>query len=150
MDLLSLVDNRVYLDVDVKDTIELFSMLSSAMSTDDLSSESIYYHLNMRESLGSTALGFGVAIPHGRISSLKSTFLSIVRTLHAIEFNAPDFEKVKIFITILVPEHATQEHLDLLATIAGMLSDEDFRESILSAQHVEDIFQAIQVQVNDK
>jgi PTS system nitrogen regulatory IIA component len=86
-----------------------------------------------REKLGSTGLGHGVAIPHGRIKGLKEAVAAFVRLAEPIAFDAPDGRPVNILVVLLVPEQATQQHLDILSELAQMLSDRGFRESLLQA-----------------
>jgi PTS system nitrogen regulatory IIA component len=83
--------------------------------------------LNAREDLGSTALGAGVAIPHGRVKGLKQPTAAMMRLKEPIEFAAPDGEPVSTLIFLLVPEKATQQHLEILSSIAQLLSDADAR-----------------------
>ncbi len=85
-------------------------------------------NLFARERLGSTGLGHGVAIPHGRIKGLKNPLAAVVRVQQPIPFDAPDDEPVGLLIFLLVPEAATQRHLEILSEIAEMLSDRDLRE----------------------
>ena len=89
--------------------------------------------LNAREELGSTALGAGVAIPHGRVKGLKQPSAAFMRLQDPIEFAAPDSEPVSILIFLLVPEKATQQHLEILSSIAQLLSDSKAREMLSSA-----------------
>jgi PTS system nitrogen regulatory IIA component len=95
--------------------------LSRALVTDSLFS---------RERLGSTGLGHGVAIPHGRIKGLKSPMAAVFQLSHPIGFDAPDDEVVSLLIFLLVPEAATQKHLEILSEIAELLSDADLREKL--------------------
>jgi PTS system nitrogen regulatory IIA component len=95
--------------------------LSRALVTDSLFS---------RERLGSTGLGHGVAIPHGRIKGLKSPMAAVFQLAHPIGFDAPDDEVVSLLIFLLVPEAATQKHLEILSEIAELLSDADLREKL--------------------
>ncbi|MFN9028775.1 MAG: PTS IIA-like nitrogen regulatory protein PtsN [Betaproteobacteria bacterium] len=85
-----------------------------------------------RERLGSTGLGQGVAIPHGRIKGLKDAVAAFVRLAEPVPFDAPDGRPVNILVFLLVPEQATQQHLDILSELAQMLSDKPFRESLLT------------------
>jgi PTS system nitrogen regulatory IIA component len=87
-------------------------------------------NLFARERLGSTGLGHGVAIPHGRIKGLKNPLAAAIRVLHPIPFDVPDEESVALLIFLLVPEVATQRHLEILSEIAEMLSDRDLRERL--------------------
>jgi PTS system nitrogen regulatory IIA component len=89
-------------------------------------------NLFARERLGSTGLGHGVAIPHGRIKGLKSPLAAVLRLAEPIAFDAPDDEPVSLLIFLLVPEAATQRHLEILSEIAEMLSDRELRERLKS------------------
>lgn len=104
--------------------------LSRALVTDSLFS---------RERLGSTGLGHGVAIPHGRIKGLKSPMAAVFQLANPIGFEAPDELPVGLMIFLLVPEAATQKHLEILSEIAEMLSDADLREKIMASPSVADL-----------
>lgn len=95
--------------------------LSRSLVTDSLFS---------RERLGSTGLGHGVAIPHGRIKGLKAPMAAVLQLAQAIGFDAPDEQAVNLLIFLLVPEAATQKHLEILSEIAEMLSDASLREKL--------------------
>ena len=95
--------------------------LSRAVVTDSLFS---------RERLGSTGLGHGVAIPHGRIKGLKAPMAAVLLLSHAIGFDAPDEQAVNLLIFLLVPEAATQKHLEILSEIAELLSDAQLRAKL--------------------
>jgi PTS system nitrogen regulatory IIA component len=98
--------------------------LSRALVTDSLFA---------RERLGSTGLGHGVAIPHGRIKGLKSPMAAVFQLGQAIGFDAPDEQPVKLLIFLLVPEAATQKHLEILSEIAELLSNAGLRDNMLSS-----------------
>jgi PTS system nitrogen regulatory IIA component len=98
--------------------------LSRALVTDSLFS---------RERLGSTGLGHGVAIPHGRIKGLKSPLAAVFQLAQAIGFDAPDEQPVNLLIFLLVPEAATQKHLEILSEIAEILSDAPLREKLAAS-----------------
>ncbi len=104
--------------------------LSRARVTDSLFS---------RERLGSTGLGHGVAIPHGRIKGLKSPMAAVFQLANPIGFEAPDELPVGLMIFLLVPEAATQKHLEILSEIAEMLSDAELREKIMASPSVADL-----------
>ena len=91
-------------------------------------------NLFARERLGSTGLGHGVAIPHGRIKGLKNPLAAVMRVAQPLPFDAPDDEPVSLLIFLLVPEAATQRHLEILSEIAEMLSDRDLRERLKLAE----------------
>ncbi len=98
-----------------------------------LDASAVVEFLNAREDLGSTALGAGVAIPHGRVKGLKQPAAAFIKLKDPIEFAAPDGELVSILIFLLVPEKATQQHLEILSSIAQLLSDPDARQFLETA-----------------
>ena len=83
-----------------------------------------------RERLGSTGLGHGVAIPHGRIKGLKAPMAAVLQLAQPIGFDAPDEQPVNLLIFLLVPEAATQKHLEILSEIAELLSDTTLRAKL--------------------
>ena len=86
-----------------------------------------------RERLGSTGLGHGVAIPHGRIKGLKAPMAAVFQLAAPIGFDAPDEQAVALLIFLLVPEAATQKHLEILSEIAELLGDGALRERLKSS-----------------
>lgn len=92
-----------------------------------------------RERLGSTGLGHGVAIPHGRIKGLKAPMAAVLQLAQPIGFDAPDEQAVKLLIFLLVPEAATQKHLEILSEIAEMLSDAILREKLAVSASSDDL-----------
>lgn len=97
-----------------------------------------------RERLGSTSLGHGVAIPHGRIKGLKSPMAALFRLAKPIVFDAPDEQPVGLLIFLLVPEAATQKHLEILAEIAEMLSDKDLRTRLMHTSNASELHALVQ------
>jgi PTS system nitrogen regulatory IIA component len=93
----------------------------------------VFDSLFARERLGSTGLGQGVAVPHGRIKGMREAVGAFIRVADPIPFDAPDGKPVSILIFLLVPEQATQQHLEILSELAQMLSDRQFREQLGSA-----------------
>ncbi len=108
--------------------------LSRALVTDSLFA---------RERLGSTGLGHGVAIPHGRIKGLKAPMAAVFRLANPIGFDAPDEQSVGLLIFLLVPEAATQKHLEILSEIAEMLSDATLREKIKNTEQADQLHSLI-------
>ena len=92
----------------------------------------VFDALFARERLGSTALGEAVAIPHGRIKGLREAMAAVLRIDGAIAFDAPDGAPVRLLVFLLVPEHATEEHLEILSEAAELLSDRDVREQLMT------------------
>ncbi|MBE0475333.1 PTS sugar transporter subunit IIA [Rhodoferax sp.] len=105
--------------------------LSRALVTDSLFS---------RERLGSTGLGHGVAIPHGRIKGLKAPMAAVFQLAQPIGFDSPDEQAVGLMIFLLVPEAATQKHLEILSEIAEMLSDATLREQLLTIKDADALY----------
>lgn len=93
----------------------------------------VYDALLAREKLGSTGLGQGIAIPHGRIKGLKEARGAFLRLATPVSFDAPDGKPVSQVFVLLVPEAATEHHLQLLSELAQMFSDKSFRERLAAA-----------------
>jgi len=92
----------------------------------------VFDSLFAREKLGSTGLGQGVAIPHGRIAKLRDATAAFVKTTHPIPFDAPDGQPVNLIFVLLVPERATDLHLQILGELAQMFSEASFRNQLLA------------------
>ena len=93
----------------------------------------VFDSLFAREKLGSTGLGQGVAIPHGRIKGLREAVGAFLRLSAPVQFDAPDGKPVSLLFVLLVPEQATEHHLQILSELAQMFSDKNFREQLASA-----------------
>jgi len=93
----------------------------------------VFDSLFAREKLGSTGLGQGVAIPHGRVKNLREGIAAFVKTQNPIPFDSPDGQAVNLIFVLLVPERATDVHLQLLAELAQMFSNKTFREQLQSS-----------------
>lgn len=104
----------------------------------------VFDALFAREKLGSTALGQGVAVPHGRIKGLKSPVAILLRPVGLLPFDAPDGLPVSLVMALLVPAQATDVHLQLLSELAQLLSDRLMREKLLSSPSAEEIYKVIQ------
>ena len=92
-----------------------------------------------REKLGSTAMGNGIAIPHGRIKGLRAAAGVFVRLKTPIPFDAPDERPVNLVFALLVPEHANEQHLLILGELAQLLSDQAAHEQLLHLSDATDI-----------
>jgi PTS system nitrogen regulatory IIA component len=101
-------------------------------------------NLFARERLGSTGLGHGVAVPHGRVKGLKNPLAAVIRVQNPIPFDAPDDEAVSLLIFLLVPEAATQRHLEILSEIAELLSDRELREKLKTDSDAASVHRLIQ------
>jgi PTS system nitrogen regulatory IIA component len=101
----------------------------------------VFDSLFAREKLGSTGLGQGVAIPHGRIAKLRDATAAFVKTSHPIPFDAPDGQPVNLIFVLLVPERANDLHLQILGELAQMFSDTQFRNNLLACDDTTAIHQ---------
>ena len=117
----------------------LFEQAAASISAEfDLDQESVYRSLLAREKLGSTAVGHGVAIPHSRMSGCSEPLGCLILLSEGIDFGAPDGADVEIAFILLVPEAATQDHLDLLASLANAFSNADIRDRLKKADRAGD------------
>lgn len=116
-----------------KRALELASKLVAEALSSSLGQGEVFDSLIARERLGSTGLGHGVAIPHGRLSALREPSLAIVQLAHAVDYDASDREPVDLIFALLVPKDATEEHLQILAQIAEMLHDASLRDALRTA-----------------
>ena len=96
-----------------------------------------------REKLGSTGIGDGIAIPHGKLKGLDSLVISFGRSREGIDFDAIDGKPVHIFFLLMAPESSTGQHLKALAKISRMLKDQEFRSDLMSARSAEEIYRKI-------
>ena len=103
----------------------------------------VFDSLFAREKLGSTGLGQGVAIPHGRIKGLKEALGAFIRLTQPIPFDSPDGAPVTLVFVLLVPEKATEKHLQILSELAQMFSDRALREAMGTAPDAAALFQLV-------
>jgi PTS system nitrogen regulatory IIA component len=96
-----------------------------------------------RERLGSTGIGDGIAIPHGKVTGLDEMVVSFGRSREGIEFEAMDGKPVHLFFLLMAPENSAGQHLKALAKISRMLKDPNFRKNLLNAKMHEDLFRII-------
>ncbi|MDY6991986.1 MAG: PTS IIA-like nitrogen regulatory protein PtsN [Pseudomonadota bacterium] len=122
-----------------KRVLEYFSKLL-ATETASLDSHEIFNSLLARERLGSTALGKGVAIPHARVSQCQVTLAAFLQTEHGIDFDAVDKQPVDLLFALMVPEQSTEEHLQILAQLADMFSNAEFRDKLRNAHDCQEKF----------
>ena len=103
----------------------------------------VFDSLFAREKLGSTGLGQAVAIPHGRIKGLKDALCAFMRLAQPVPFDAPDGNPVTLVCVLLVPEQATEKHLQILSELAQMFSDKALREDMGRAPDAGALYQLI-------
>ena len=105
----------------------------------DLGTKQVLDCIQMRESLGSTGLGQGVGIPHGRLKGLRQVTGMFYRLAKPIPFDAPDNRPVDLVFFLLVPEQSTEEHLQLLSELAQGFSDPEFRDQLRDATDADSV-----------
>ena len=131
---------NIVLDLDVETKARLFERMGGLFERSaGLPGSTVTASLAAREKLGSTGLGQGIAIPHGRIKGLRKATGAFVRLRAPIAFEAPDGKPVAQIFVLLVPEQATEEHLQLLSELAQMFSERAFRDKLAAAASAEEL-----------
>ncbi len=125
-----------------KATLEELSRLLANTDT-SLGYIEIFDCLVAREKLGSTGLGNGIAIPHGRLKGGKKTIAAFVQLQHGIDFDAIDKIPVDLLFALLVPENSTEEHLHTLSLLAKMFSNTDMLEELRSTSSTNQIYEIL-------
>ena len=126
--------SHVVLDLQVSSKKRLFEQAGLLFENHDgIAKNVVFDSLFARERLGSTGLGQGVAIPHGRIKGLKEALGAFIRVAQPVPFEAPDGTPVSLVFVLLVPEKATEKHLQILSELAQMFCDKTLREAMMRA-----------------
>lgn len=129
-----LPESHVLLGLEAGSKKRVFEQAGQLFETScGISQTLVFDSLFAREKLGSTGLGQGIAIPHGRIKGLKQATGAFIRLAEAIGFDAPDGRPVAQLFVLLVPEQATEEHLQILSELATRFADRQFREKLATA-----------------
>ena len=135
---------NVIVDLDVTSKKRVFEQVGLLFENNhQIARSQVFDSLFAREQLGSTGLGQSVAIPHGRIKGLKEALGALVRVKQAIPFDAPDNQPVALIFVLLVPDRATDVHLQILSELAQMFSDKAFREQLLAAADAQELHQLV-------
>lgn len=126
--------DTVLLDMSFTSKKKLFEHAAELLAeAHGLKSTDIFTSLFERERLGSTALGYGIAIPHGRIKGLKDASGAFYRLKNPLEFEAPDNQPVSLCFILLVPKDANERHLQILGELAQLFGDDAMRGKMLAA-----------------
>ena len=115
----------------------------AAKQNENIDQATVLNSLLARERMGSTGIGNGIALPHGRLPGLEKVIAIVVTSTPAIDFDALDEKPVDIFFALLVPEEQTEGHLQTLATVAGKLSDKETIKAIRRATTSDEILSAL-------
>lgn len=141
-----IIPERIATQVQVsskKRAFETVSEIFASQSTDTLDAHHVFESLFARERLGTTAIDHGVAIPHGRIKNTTETIGAFLQLSNGIDCDALDQQPVNLMFALLVPEESTEEHLQLLARLAHMFSDDDLREQLRSAENNQALYELL-------
>lgn len=130
-----LTRDRVRTDLTASSKKSLLDQLAEEFQADrpDLDEREVFQTLLRREQLGSTAVGHGVALPHGRMASLDRPLGAFTRLADPADFDAMDDQPVTLVFALLVPDEENDQHLQVLARLARMFDDGGFREQLLHA-----------------
>jgi PTS system nitrogen regulatory IIA component len=134
--------NNILLDLDAGSKKRVFEHAGLIFENNHgISRSAVFDSLFTREKLGSTGLGHGVAIPHGRVRGLTHVRAAFIRLRTPIPFDSPDGAPVSTLFVLLVPEQATEQHLQILAELAERFSAPSIREALSSAPDAECVLQ---------
>lgn len=126
---------------DKKGVIE--ELVMPLVKTAGVKYEELVKILMERERLGSTGIGGGIGIPHGKLKSLKSLMLNFGRSRKGVDFESIDGRPTHIFFLLITPENSIDIHLKLLAHISRILKNDLFKERLLKAENCEEILNII-------
>ena len=127
--------SNIVLDMEVGSKKRLFETVSQLLEANSgLPHTAVFDCLFAREKLGSTGLGQGVAIPHGRDESFTQPVGAFVRTAEPIEFDAPDGKPASLVFVLLVPQDAAGEYLELLSQLAARFHEKTVREALMHSE----------------
>ena len=146
MDIKDLIDSeRIVCDSEVASKKRILEVLSELLAKGqaDLTARPIFDSLIGRERLGSTGLGQGVALPHGRFHLSRQAIGAFVKLKKGVDFDAIDRRPVDLVFGLLVPDHYTDEHLKILACLAEMFSDRPFCQRLREAETERALFELL-------
>lgn len=109
----------------------------------EFDSDAMLHVLLEREKLGSTGIGDGIAIPHGKLAGLEEMIAAFGRSREGVDFEAMDGKPVHLFFLLMAPENSVGQHLKALAKISRMIKDEAFRKKLLAAKECDELFQVL-------
>lgn len=146
MDITDLITReRIICNSEVVSKKRVIEVLSELLATgqDDLTARPIFDSLIGRERLGSTGLGHGVALPHGRFNRSRQAVGAFIKIAKGVDFDAIDRQPVDLVFGLLVPDHYTDEHLKILAYLAEMFSDQAFCRELRTSDSDQALFEQL-------
>lgn len=136
--------SRVDLDCSITSKKRLMEHVAAMLTRNtEIDEQSVFRVLIERERLGSTGVGQGVALPHGRIDEINDAILALATLREPLDYQAPDSQNVQIVVGLLVPEQADENHLQILAQLARLLNRDELRDELLRARDREEVFAAL-------
>jgi len=143
-----LIESRIGCNVTAASKKKVLEQLGQrlAETVPALTQDIVFDALLERERLGSTGLGRGIALPHARLPQVARTVAAFIQLTDGVDFDAVDGQPVDLAFAMLVPNEATEEHLQLLARLAKMFSDAEFCESLRRADSPEQLLELIRAQ----
>ncbi|MDJ0881744.1 MAG: PTS IIA-like nitrogen regulatory protein PtsN [Gammaproteobacteria bacterium] len=139
-----LATDRIFTDADITSKKRLLEYIAEKAAEQlSLSQQAIFNKLIERERLGSTGLGQGFAVPHARLENLDQTHACFVKLNHAVNYDAMDKQPVDLIFVLLIPEASTEEHLQILASLARIFSQSTIPDKIRECHSAEEIIRLI-------
>ena len=128
--------DRIHINVTISSKKRLLEELAISLSSNStsLDKDTVSRTLTERERLGSTGIGGGIALPHGRLNGIDDCIAAIIRLRQPLNFDSPDAQPIILAIGLLVPADASNKHLKILSSLATMFNDTEKRKSILSVE----------------
>lgn len=140
---------RIDLDCSIPSKKRLMEHVATMLTrSSDIDQQAVFRVLIERERLGSTGIGNGVALPHGRLEDIDEAVLALATLHDPLDYQAPDQQQVQIIVGLLVPENANEFHLQLLARLAELLNEAQLREQLLRTKDKDEVIQALRDTAN--
>jgi PTS system nitrogen regulatory IIA component len=146
MDLSEIITPQMVIpELEAKDKVSVLTELVEPLVEKEqhLDKDRIVAVLLERERLGSTGIGEGIAIPHGKIDTLEELLISFGRSKEGVAFDSMDGQPAHLFFLLIAPEHSAGSHLKALAKLSRLLKDAAFREELFQAPDAEAIYNLI-------
>jgi len=140
-----LTKSTINVDLKAKNKIEVLEELSGPISEiSNVDQKELVRVLIEREQLGSTGIGGGIGIPHGKLKHLNKLVLGFGLSREGVDFDSIDGRPTHIFFLLVTPENSAGDHLKLLAHIARLLRNEVFKEKLMNVENADDLIRIIQ------
>lgn len=134
---------RICVHFDTPTKKRCLEKVSEVCSGDPKAAQDYFHALIEREKLGSTALGYGVALPHARLEGLEQPVACFLQLKDPIDFDSSDHEPVNLIFGLFVPESAHKAHLELLSRVAGLFNESKVRDALRAAKTAEQIHEIL-------